>query len=72
MSRAEALAAAMAVIYNVKPEDLKKYGQKRADAMILIGDYHHDTKNFEPDWQRMESLLRESYTGLRDAVQEKG
>ena len=68
MSRATALAKGMAVIYNVPAVSLKTYGQKRAAAMELLGDYHYDTAA-NVDWSKLRKLLRESYTSLHTAVQ---
>lgn len=66
-SRATALAEAMAVVYNVKSEKLRKYGQKRAEAMELIGEHHYNVK-VTPNWNNIKSLLLESYQALTDAI----
>jgi len=68
ISRAVALTNGMAAIYNVPASRLKVYGEKRAAAMELLGDYHQDTTT-PVDWQKLRKLLRESYNGLHDAVQ---
>lgn len=70
ISRAVALANGMAAIYNVPAARLKIYGEKRAAAMELLGDYHQDTTT-PVDWQKLRKLLRESYNGLHDAAQKK-
>jgi hypothetical protein len=67
-SRASALAEGMAAIYNVEPARLSDYGKKRAAAMELLGDYHHDTQT-AVDWQKIRGLLKESYLAIYKAVQ---
>ena len=66
-SRAAALAEGMAAIYGVSPAELKTYGEKRAAAMELLGDYHHDT-TAAVDWPELRRLLNESYGALHDVV----
>lgn len=66
-SRAAALAETMAVIYNLPTDKLKAYGEKRASAMELLGDYHHDT-HATVNWRLLRKLLRESYRALQESV----
>jgi hypothetical protein len=68
VTRAVALAEGMSAIYNVPAFKLVVYGQKRAEAMELLGDYHHDTAA-EVDWEKLRRLLQESYQGLYQAAQ---
>lgn len=67
-SRAVALAEGMAAIYNVPAAALKAYGQNRASAMELLGDYHHDV-TAAVDWQKLRDLLQKAYGSLHAAVQ---
>ena len=67
-TRAVALAEGMAAVYNVPAVRLRTYGEKRAAAMELLGDYHHDT-TVAVDWGRLRQLLGASYAGLHAAVQ---
>jgi hypothetical protein len=67
ISRASALADSMAAIYNVPTSRLATYGQKRAEAMELLGQYHHDTAA-KVNWGKLRQLLQESYEGLYEAV----
>lgn len=67
ISRATALADGMAAIYNVAPSKLKTYGEKRAEAMELLGDYHHDV-SATVDWQKLRRLLEESYRAMYEVV----
>lgn len=71
ISRAAALAEGMAAVYNVSPASLKEYGQDRAAAMELLGEYHHDV-TATVDWERLRRLLQKSYAGLHVAVQAAG
>ena len=70
ISRAAALAEGMAVIYSVPEVSLKTYGRKRAAAMELLGDYHYD-KTATVDWDKLRTLLKESYGSLHASVQER-
>jgi hypothetical protein len=60
VTRAIALEEGMSTIYNVPASKLAAYGQKRAEAMELLGDYHHDT-SAEVDWEKLKQVLRGSY-----------
>lgn len=68
-TREEVLARGMATIYNVSASKMKIYGEKRAQAMELLGDYHHDTTT-TVDWVRLRVLLKEAYAALHGAVDE--
>lgn len=65
--RATALAAGMAVIYQMDAAALQVYGTKRADAMMRLGR-HHDDKSVVPNWAEIDALLAEAYEGLHKAV----
>lgn len=69
-TRADGLAAAMAVMYKLPPQKLRVYGQKRAEAMELLGDYHHDTEA-AVDWPLLRRLLHESYHALLDSLNDE-
>jgi len=58
------LAEGMAVIYNGKSADFMKYGDYRAEAMIL-----RDNTKAKPDWQKIGALLDTSWQALYDAAQ---
>jgi hypothetical protein len=70
-TRADALAAGMAVIYDTPATSLAAYGQARAEAMELLGDYHHDTAVLV-EWPQLRRLLLKAYRALYEAVTEKG
>ena len=53
--------------YNVAPTKLKAYGEKRAQAMELLGDYHHDV-SATVDWQKLRKLLGELYRAMYEAI----
>lgn len=63
----EALAQAMATLYNIKPQPLIGYAKFRAQAMHIrdIATWQNKT---EPDWQKIENLLLKSYEELKKAV----
>lgn len=62
-----AVSEAMAAYYSVTPESLELYGKYRADAMKIRDTATHIDK-IEPDWQKIDDLLVDSYTSLYDAV----
>ena len=63
----EALAQAMATLYNIKPQPLIGYAKFRAQAMHIRDIATWQTKT-EPDWQKIENLLLKSYEELKKAV----
>lgn len=65
-TREQALAAAMAMLYNVEPERLAIYARNRAEAMVLQDKA--ETENKEADWQKIGALLKESYVSLYESV----
>lgn len=68
MSRAQALAEGAASIFKVSAKDAAPYGQKRAEAMELIGEHHHNPKAI-PDWTKIHTLLVEAYQSLYDQTE---
>jgi hypothetical protein len=64
------LAEGMAVIYNGKSKDFLEYGLLRAQAMLLR-DEMGDVQRTEPDWNKIESLLLDSWRSMHEAVQAK-
>jgi hypothetical protein len=64
MTRAQAFTKHGEAFYGLPATDLQEYSQKRAEAMELLRDYHHDT-TYNVDWEKMERLLRESYQSLQ-------
>lgn len=63
----EGLAAAVAAQYNMKPTNFTKYASYRAQAMHVRDIAAWQTKT-EPDWQKIETLLIQSYTALKKAI----
>lgn len=66
VSREEALARGMAVIFNVDYSRLSEYARYRAEAMVIQDDAEINCK--EADWQLIGSLLQKSFTSLSAAV----
>ena len=66
-TRAIGLAEAAAARFNMEPHLFRRYGQKRAAAMELLGAYHHDPTTVV-DWKRLRRYLNESYQALHDTV----
>jgi hypothetical protein len=64
----EAVANAMAAIYDMPSAPFTHYGNARAEAMELR-DVAADVDKREPDWKKIESILVDSYTLLHEAVQ---
>ena len=66
ISREEALAQGMAVVFNTDPTRLAGYADYRARAMVLQDEAEVDKK--ESDWELVESLLIKSYEALSRGV----
>ena len=66
-----ALADGAAAIYNVKADDLKEYGDARADAMEIRDNKAEAGSVTEEDWNRIDALLHRSWRSLRDVVNNK-
>src|SRR3990167_1573477 len=67
ISREEALAQAMAVLFNVNPARLTEYANFRARAMILQDEAEASRK--ETDWGLVGDFLSKSYCSLYRSVQ---
>lgn len=67
VSRREALARAMAILYQVNPLLLMEYADYRARAMELQDKAEVEKK--EADWDKVTELLQYSYKSLHSAVQ---
>jgi hypothetical protein len=63
---AKSLAELQSAIYGVPAEKLAEHARLRAEAMVIRDD--RDTAITEQDWQRIGSLLDESWKDLHDAV----
>ena len=66
ISREEALAQGMAVVFNTDLTRLAGYADYRARAMVLQDEAEVDKK--ESDWELVESLLIKSYEALSRGV----
>jgi hypothetical protein len=65
------LADGAAVIYGVKADDLKEYGDARADAMEIRDNKAEAGGVIEQDWQKIDDLLHRSWRSLHDVVNKK-
>lgn len=65
------LADGAAVIYGVKTDDLKEYGDARADAMEIRDNKAEAGGVTEEDWQKIDGLLHRSWRSLHDVVNKK-
>lgn len=65
----DALAAAMAALYNIPAASLQKYALYRAKAMHTRDVATHKLKA-EPDWIMIEDLLNKSYAHLSSVVRQ--
>ncbi len=70
-SLSQALADGAAVIYGVKADDLKEYGDARADAMEIRDNKAEAGGVTEEDWKRIDDLLHRSWRSLHDVVNKK-
>jgi len=67
ISREEALARNMAVIFNIDSSKLSEYAYYRAKAMVIQDDAEANHK--EADWGLIESLLQKSFGALSRTIQ---
>ena len=68
ISREEGLALAMAAVYSVEPSKLEDYAKLRAEAMVLQ-DEAENLKNREADWNKIGTLLRDSWRSIYQVIQ---
>lgn len=66
-----ALADGAAVVYGVKADDLKEYGDLRANAMEIRDNKAEAGGVTEDDWQRIDGMLHRSWRSLHDVVNRK-
>jgi hypothetical protein len=66
-SREEGLARAMAVIYGMDYLKLTEYANYRAQAMVLQDEA--EATREEANWDKIRSLLKQSYNSLYKNVQ---
>lgn len=67
ISREEAIAVAMAIIYNVDSVKLMEYAKYRAQAMVLHDEAKLSRKAV--DWDKIGSLLKLSFNSLSKNIQ---
>ena len=66
-TRAVALSETMAAVYSAPADKLTVYGEKRAAAMELLGDFHRDPKS-KVEWVKLRKLLQDSFRALHNEV----
>jgi len=66
-----ALADGAAVIYGVRADDLREYGDARAAAMEIRDNKAEAGGVTEDDWQKIDDLLHRSWRSLHEVVNQK-